>query len=105
MHPVHEQLPEDLRAATPGEVAAVVQIREATVKMGQYTTGQNANQTQWQVSVVDPKTGQLLARRVFRGIAPPDVIKSGEKREPEPPSAEAVVNWLRGSTKGGSAGG
>src|SRR5439155_22217449 len=60
-------LPDDLRAETPDEVGAVVQLRWGKMLFGKYENGTPGYKQTCQVVVKDKATGELLARGAYMG--------------------------------------
>ena len=91
--PLLLDLPDDLRAADPGEVGTVVWLRWETELVGSYTGGGPAWIWKCQVTVIDKSQRALLGEREFRGSDPPQTTANSGGDYGSKPVGE-VVNYL-----------
>jgi hypothetical protein len=94
---LHDDLPNDLRAATPEEATTVVWLQWDKREVGTYSSGGKAYQWFCDVTVIDLKSKGRIAGQNFAGERPPQrfVGRRGESRTGDKPT-EAVLNYLKG---------
>lgn len=114
LYGVEAQLPEDLAAATPGEIhyVACVQVERRVLEVGgSYVYVKVPNgmiripldqvsriQVFWTITVRESDTGKTLGTETFAGGSPPPFPKGGASGggdlEGPPPSLDVVRKWL-----------
>jgi hypothetical protein len=96
-----ESLPDDLRAATPAEVATVVQLRYTDQEVGRYVGGGRALKVTLNVTVVDRASHVVLGTASFTGADPPQFTSAhaGEDVRGTLPVAD-IIGFLKQLRKG-----
>jgi len=92
---IYFDLPDELRAETPEDVATVVLIKWSKIEVGKYSDGRAAEIQVGLVTVVNVEDKQVVGRSIFQGADPPKSRKSsqsGSGPKPEQP----IINYLKG---------
>jgi len=89
-------LPEELRAATPDDVATIVWLEWGEVQVSTYgSTNKPALVQTCNVTIIDRADKAILLRHSFRGSDPPKSIKSRDSSGRGDKPTQAVVEYLQ----------
>ncbi len=91
---VYFDLPDELRAEKPEDVATVVLIRWSTEVVGQYSGGGPAERQLANVTVVNLADKQVVAQQQFKGGDPPQSKKRSQSGMGSKPDTQ-VVDFLK----------
>jgi len=89
-------LPDDLQAETPDQVATIVQLYWGKQQVNEYSNGKPALKQRCDVLVVDKATMEPVAAGTFWGSDPPSQIKSSQSEGSGDKPTDQVVAFLKG---------
>ncbi len=108
LDPIHFDLPGDLRATRPEEVAAIAQITYTVDVVGKYKnsatgidTGRYATRESAQCVIIDAATGDIIESTAIIGGQPAKTIASGERDKDmgRPVNALEIAAWIKYSLR------
>ncbi len=88
------ELPEEMRATTPDNLNTLVQIERHQDSVGHYTDGAVALQWNYDVTVIDYVTSEVVASEQFTGSQPPATKSHSGSASGSKPTSE-VVEYLK----------
>jgi hypothetical protein len=88
------ELPKELRAASPDDVATVVWLAWREEKVGEYDGGKPACIERCDVTVIDRQQNAVVAKKEFRGGEPPKTLKSNFTKGVGPRPYKEIADYL-----------
>jgi len=90
-------IPDSYKTNNPDEVRYIVYINKYRSSVGSYTNKGFAARIDFNVSVIDRTTGEVLENKVFGGDGPPSEIPSSQGGGVgSEPSRNDIMSWLSG---------
>jgi hypothetical protein len=94
------ELPPELRAASPDEVATVVWLDWREEKVGEYSGGKPACVEWCDVTVIDRQQNVTLAKKQFKGGDPPKTLKTTFIKGVGPRPYKEIADYLASLCRG-----
>ena len=88
------ELPKELRAASPDDVATVVWLTWREEKVSEYEGGKPAYVERCEVSVIDRKENVVLGKKEFRGGDPPKALSRNLSKGVGPRPYKEIADYL-----------